>query len=108
LLVSPYIVQRLPRHWEDPERFDPARFAFDTRPNNRKAAYFPFGIGPHACIGESYALTMMRLVLAMFWRRFIVELEPSHRVEPAFATSLTPRDGVRVHVRERAPGRLAP
>jgi cytochrome P450 len=102
VLVSPYIIHRLGQHWPDSDRFDPGRFAFDMRPNGRWPAYLPFGAGPHTCIGESYAFTLVRLVLAMMWQKFSFELVQSQRIEPEFATTLTPRYGIRVRLRARA------
>ncbi|MER5433486.1 cytochrome P450 [Streptomyces sp. NPDC002588] len=56
LLVCPYLTHRDPELWPDPEHFDPRRFTTpDGRPTH-PGAYFPFGIGPRACLGLQFAL----------------------------------------------------
>lgn len=55
LVVCPYLTHRDPELWPRPEEFDPRRF---TTPDARPAhpgAYFPFGLGPRACLGLQFA-----------------------------------------------------
>lgn len=40
-----------PEYFENPEKFDPERFS-NTNKDSAKRAYYPFGDGPHACIGN--------------------------------------------------------
>ncbi|KUL41310.1 cytochrome P450 [Streptomyces regalis] len=63
ILVCPYLTHRDPELWPDPEHFDPRRF---TTPDGRPAhpgAYFPFGIGPRACLGLQFALRESTVLL---------------------------------------------
>ncbi|MEU6665978.1 cytochrome P450 [Streptomyces sp. NPDC046727] len=56
ILVCPYLTHREPELWPDPDHFDPRRFLTpDGRPTH-PGAYFPFGIGPRACLGLQFAL----------------------------------------------------
>src|SRR5262249_47575973 len=49
-------VLRDPRLWSAPEVFDPTRFAPDRSEDKRqRAAFMPFGTGPHTCIGMQLA-----------------------------------------------------
>ena len=93
VLLSPYVTHRLPRFWEDPERFEPERFSpgHSARP---RYAYFPFGGGPRACIGSAFALIEMQIIVAMVAQRYEVTLAPGWHVEPDPRTVLTPRRGV--------------
>lgn len=56
ILICPYLTHRDPELWSDPEHFNPRRFLTpDGRPPHT-GAYFPFGIGPRACLGLQFAL----------------------------------------------------
>jgi len=70
VLLSPYVTHRDPRFWEDPERFDPERFAVGRSAGRRRFAYFPFGGGPRACIGSALASMEMQLIVAMVAQRY--------------------------------------
>ncbi|QJS99394.1 cytochrome P450 [Streptomyces asoensis] len=63
ILVCPYLTHRDPELWPDPEHFEPGRF---VTPDGRPAhlgAYFPFGIGPRACLGVQFALRESTVLL---------------------------------------------
>jgi cytochrome P450 len=61
IYVSPYLMQRQPDIWPDPDRFDPDRFAQSDRP---PLALLPFSVGPRNCIGEGLARLEMEIHLA--------------------------------------------
>ena len=61
IYVSPYIMQRRPDVWPDPNRFDPERFSQEERP---PLALLPFSVGPRNCIGEPLARLEMQIHLA--------------------------------------------
>jgi cytochrome P450 len=63
VMVSPWATQRSPALWPDPDRFDPDRFTVDE-PGGTRYAWFPFGAGPHACIGAQLAMLEATMVLA--------------------------------------------
>ncbi|MCL6737911.1 cytochrome P450 [Streptomyces neyagawaensis] len=63
ILVCPYLTHRDPELWRDPEEFDPRRFtAPDGRPTH-PGAYYPFGVGPRACLGLQFALRESTVLL---------------------------------------------
>lgn len=41
-----------PKYFPNPNEFDPERFNGENKHNRPSCVYFPFGDGPHACIGE--------------------------------------------------------
>jgi cytochrome P450 len=101
VLVSPYVTHHDPALWEDPEGFDPERFApeqADTRP---RYAYFPFGGGPHLCIGAGFATMEATIVLAVVARRLRLDLEPGRPVTIDALVTLRPKPGVWVTARPR-------
>jgi cytochrome P450 len=63
LYLSPYVLQRNPAVFTDPERFDPLRF-FGDAPAPPRGAYFPFGFGPRNCIGRGFAESSARILVA--------------------------------------------
>ncbi|MGK4584185.1 cytochrome P450 [Kitasatospora sp. HPMI-4] len=73
VLVSPYAAHRHPLHWEDPERFDPERFTPEREAARHRYAWFPFGGGPRACIGQHFSMLESVLGLAAFLRAFEIE-----------------------------------
>jgi cytochrome P450 len=66
VLVSSWVTHRHPSFWPDAERFEPARFVGEHgRP---RYAYFPFGGGPRACVGEHFAMLEAVVLLATLMR----------------------------------------
>jgi cytochrome P450 len=94
VLLSPYVTHRHPEFWDRPEAFDPERFAPGRAATRHRFAYFPFGGGPHLCIGETFALTEATLVLATLAQRCRLASVPGHVVEPAPMVTLRPRGGL--------------
>jgi cytochrome P450 len=68
VLLSPYVVHRHPALWRDPQRFEPERFAAGNMEGIARGAYFPFGLGPRACIGEQMAMLEMLVHLGTVGR----------------------------------------
>jgi cytochrome P450 len=64
ILLCPLLTQRDPRHYTDPERFDPDRFLPGPARKQALLPYFPFGGGPHVCIGMGFARRELALVVA--------------------------------------------
>ncbi len=73
VLVSPWVTHRHPEFWEAPERFDPDRFAPEREHDRHRHAYFPFGAGPRACIGQYFSMLEAVIALAVILRDFRLE-----------------------------------
>ena len=43
VFLSPWLMHRDPRFWDDPEAFDPERFSPERSAGRPRYAYFPFG-----------------------------------------------------------------
>jgi len=64
IYISPYLLQRHPRLWQEPHRFDPERFEAGNAANQQRLSMCPFGAGPRNCIGEYFAMVEMQIHLA--------------------------------------------
>ena len=106
ILLSPFIVHRDPHWWRDATIFDPARWLtgpggeYQATPQTRNA-YFPFGGGPRMCIGNSFALMEIALVLAQTSRHWEMTPKPGHRVGMTPRVTLRPRGGMPMVVHAR-------
>jgi cytochrome P450 len=94
LSISPYVTHRDPQLWENPEGFDPERFAPELAAGRPHYAYFPFGGGPRQCIGKGFALMEATLVLALLAQHYELHLVPGRRVETVAMATLRPRYGI--------------
>ncbi len=102
--LSPYLTHRHPEFWENPEGFDPDRFAPAAVAARPRFAYFPFGGGPRQCIGNAFATMEATIVLSMVAQRFRLDLVPGHPVEHEALATLRPRRGIFVWARRRERG----
>jgi cytochrome P450 len=98
LMVSIYATHHDPRRWENPETFEPSRFA----PGNRPVpySYLPFGGGPRNCLGSAFALYEVKIVLARLLQNFHFTLK-SEQVKLHMGATLEPSPGVFVEVERR-------
>ena len=95
-ILSPYVTQRDPRWFPDPERFDPERWTPEAREARPKFSYFPFGGGARVCIGERFAWMEGVLVLATLAQRWKLRLEDGQRVAPLPLITLRTKHGMRM------------
>ena len=73
LVVSPWLMHRNSRYWEDPHMFNPHRF--DASEKIHKHSYFPFGMGERICIGHTFAMQEAVLLLANILKEYKLELK---------------------------------
>jgi cytochrome P450 len=103
VFLSPYVTQRDPRWWPEPDRFDPGRWSEELSSRRPRYAAFPFGAGPRSCIGGRMARMIGILTIATIARRWRLRCPPGPpprirsmlTLKPARALRLVPerRDG---------------
>jgi cytochrome P450 len=76
VIVSSWVLHRHPRHWDHPGVFDPDRFTPEREAARHRYAYLPFGAGPRACIGGSFALLEAVLATAVIVRAYRLKTPP--------------------------------
>jgi cytochrome P450 len=106
LLAPQFVVQRDPRFWPDPLRFDPERFSPVSRQDAKsrpRFAFFPFAAGSRQCIGEGLAWMEGALSLATIARDWKLSPEAGAPRNIAInpAISLRPKLGVPLVVERR-------
>lgn len=102
IVIWIYHVQRDPRWYPAPGRFDPERFSPARRGALTPFAYLPFGLGTRTCIGKHFALMEAKLVLASTIRRVsLVDLDGGI-IGRDMAVTLAPRGGLPMRV-QRVP-----
>lgn len=101
VITSPYIIHRHRDFWDNPEGFDPERFAPGVE-RSHPWAYFPFAGGNHVCLGNRFAMLEGVLIGSMLFRVFEFDIVPGQKIEPVPATTLRPSSPVLVRVKARS------
>jgi cytochrome P450 len=95
VIIFPWGIHRNPRFFEDPEKFDPGRFAPERVKELTPDAYIPYGLGPHLCIGAGFANMQMVLTVATVLQRFRLALAPNQGpVEAEPHVAIRPKGGL--------------
>ena len=75
IVVNMRSLHRNPEYWAEPARFQPERF-LDSKMSH-PYAFLPFSAGPRNCIGQRYAMVLVKSVLAYILRKFALQsLDP--------------------------------
>ena len=101
MTVSQWVTHRRPDLWEDPELFNPDRFAPGRADGRHRFSYYPFGGGGRVCIGSALASAEAQIALASLVRRFSFVLSPGLSIEPDPSFTLRPSKPVMMHLSER-------
>lgn len=101
VLLCPYATHRHPDFWENPESFDPERFAPQLAAKHHPFAYFPFSNGPRVCIARGLSIIEMQMVVAMIAQNFRLHRVPGYAVVPQPLATLIPKNGLPMLLREK-------
>jgi len=95
------LIQKHPRLWSNPEKFEPSRFDG----NYPRDAWMPFSFGPRMCIAVNFAMEEMKVALALIVREFQLIHLPNQKVpfgiEFGDATSISPTKGHLITIKKR-------
>jgi cytochrome P450 len=88
--ISPWVLHRHRKHWDNPTAFTPDRFAGKLSPWTGGGAFLPFGAGPRICIGATFAMAEAHIMLATLLSRFRVTLDAARPVLPVARITTAP------------------
>jgi len=99
--VPIYAIHRHRKLWNDPDRFDPSRFAPEREAGYSRYQFMPFGAGPRVCIGAAFALIEATAMLATFARAARFKSPPVPEPIPVSRVVLRPKNGMPLEVTMR-------
>ncbi len=94
-LLSPDIIHHDPRHWKDPDTFDPDRWLHEAEAGREAGpggCYVPFGWSPRACIGAGLGTAQLILLCHLMCTRYRVQLAAPEAVRMALFSVPLPRN----------------
>lgn len=106
--ISPFVTHRTADFFTDPLVFDPERFTPQRKKEIPKHAFFPFGLGGRACIGQRMATEQLLLMAGTILRRFqLQKIVPGQPVELEGRLALRPKHPLKMksRARVRRPGK---
>lgn len=95
ILWSPAVTHRRPDLYPDPTAFKPERW---QSINPTPYEYLPFGAGPRRCLGATFAIMEMKLVLPAILQRYRVRLPANARIDLGGSPLATPKQGMKVRL----------
>jgi cytochrome P450 len=95
VMLSPFVVHRQPKLWDEPEQFKPERFTSMSLMG--PPHFFAFGAGGRTCPGDQFAINEMMFVLTDIFQNLVLELDTSRPVGLTFNGTLR-SDPLRIRV----------
>ncbi|KAL5807653.1 hypothetical protein ACOSQ3_028344 [Xanthoceras sorbifolium] len=94
-------LHRDPDNWgPDAGEFKPERFAGGiSEACKYPQMYIPFGYGTRLCIGQTFAMLELKVVLSLLLSRFSFSLSPNYRHSPVYKMLVMPQHGMRLIVK---------
>ncbi|XP_016942700.4 probable cytochrome P450 312a1 [Drosophila suzukii] len=73
VIISPIYMGRCKDFFPDPLVFKPERWSSGAEPKIEATTFIPFMTGARSCLGQRYAMVMLKVVLAHLLRNFLFE-----------------------------------
>jgi enediyne biosynthesis protein E7 len=104
LIISPFVIHRLERHYERAHAFEPDRWRGKSLlPGPTPSAqYMPFGAGARGCLASHLAFPIMKTIVAQIVRSFRLSPKPGHEPEIAYWGTSYSENGLPVLLSRRA------
>ena len=93
--ISAVFTHRCAEYWEQPDIFDPMRFAPEGGVKERhKYAWVPFGGGAHMCIGLHFAYMQAKIIMAHLLPNYKIILPQGYSTDFQIMPLIKPKDGL--------------
>jgi len=98
VLINIYGMHHHPGYWATPDVFNPAHFDAASAQSRHQFAYIPFGGGPRLCLGRSFAVMVMQVVVSRLSQCFEFSIPDGYvaQIEPNI--TLRAKDGIQLVV----------
>ena len=90
VMICPWLIHRHNKLWDHPNAFIADRFEGKPQDYMTNPAYIPFGAGPRTCIGATFSLAEVSIILAMFLDRFEADLDDQRKITPVSIITTMP------------------
>ncbi|XP_025831452.1 cytochrome P450 4d2 isoform X2 [Agrilus planipennis] len=102
LIIFIYGLMRDPKHFPEPEKFNPNRFLVKGEGNHSPFSYIPFSAGPRNCLGQKFAMLEMKSAISKVIRRYeLLPADPVHELLLSLEITLRSSNGIKIRIRER-------
>jgi cytochrome P450 len=99
VLAAIYQTQRMEPWWNDPDTFDPDRFAEPRREDrSHRYAWAPFGGGAHKCIGLHFGGMEIKAIMHQLLLRYRWSTPAGYEPPLHYGTGPTPSDGLPIRL----------
>ncbi|KAH7947556.1 hypothetical protein HPB52_013185 [Rhipicephalus sanguineus] len=82
IMAAAEYIHRDPRHWDNPDQFDPERFLPENKSKINTMAMQAFGNGPRNCIGMRFAHMELRYTFAHILQKYRLEKTENSEKDP--------------------------
>ena len=101
IVISPWHLHRHERLWDNPDGFDPERWASENGKQCQRDAFIPFSTGARVCPGAGFAMVEGPLLLSRILRDFRVELSAEKPPIPVAHLTVRSKDGIQLRIVRR-------
>lgn len=99
VLVVPYVMHRMPSHWDEPTAFKPERHMSDE--SFSRYLFLPFSVGPRTCMGELFACLEILATMSQFLKTYQIKAVPEGEVGLDPSLTLRPKGRFMVELTKR-------
>ncbi|WP_108482444.1 cytochrome P450 [Oceaniglobus ichthyenteri] len=101
VVLSPWHLHRHTRLWDNPDGFDPGRYATETGRKSLREAYMPFSTGARVCTGAAFAMVEGPLLLATLLADWHISPVDGKTPTPVAHLTVRAKEGIHLSLTKR-------